>query len=112
MTPLLTDEEGKALALLGKNRRLLLILIPENATDEFVARLTTWSNFCLDTKLLPPIWLPVVKEGNGLLCPYCGSYATQKVKAHKLNCEWRVALERWGGAQLQIDEEFGNKYAT
>ena len=107
MTSPLTEEEGKALALLGKNHRLLIILVPENAPDKFVAQLTTWSNFCLDTKLLPPIWLPVVKQGDGLVCPYCSSKPSQHLEFHEHGCEWRMAMERWGGAPLQIDAEFG-----
>jgi hypothetical protein len=110
MTDVMTDEELKALVLLTKNRRLMLILVPENAPDEFVARLTAWSNFCLDTKLIPPLWLPVAKQGDGLVCPYCAGKPGQHLDFHEKDCEWRKAAERWGGAQLQIDEEFGTTY--
>lgn len=106
----LSDEESEALQLLAKNRRLLVILVPASASDEFVARLTAWSNFCLDTKLLPPLWLATSKEGDGLVCPYCGLPSMRTIEGHAPDCEWAQAAVRWGGAQIQIDEEFGRSH--
>jgi hypothetical protein len=111
MTDILSEEELKALTLLAKNRRLLLILVPESATDKFVAKLTSWSNFCLDTKLIPPLYVPAVKQGDGLICPYCGSPASQNIDMHGRSCEWRKATERWAFSQIEIDETFGGEIA-
>jgi hypothetical protein len=102
----LSDEELNALQVLAKNQRLFVILVPENATDKFVAQLTSWTNFCLDTKLIPPLWVPATKQGNGLACPYCGSFASQNLDMHERSCEWRIATERWAHAQIQIEEDF------
>jgi len=40
---IMTDEEVAALALLAKNQRIMVILVPDSAPNEFVARLTAWS---------------------------------------------------------------------
>lgn len=103
----MSEEEGAALALLAENHRVMVILIPEDVPDEFAARLTTWSNFILDTKLMPPVALPVVKRGDGLVCPYCGVPASQAPDAHASDCDWREAIVRWAAAQMQIEEEYG-----
>jgi hypothetical protein len=105
---LLTDAERDALALLAQNQRLLITIVPKDIPDRFMARLTAWQNFVLDTKLLPPLFLPAERSrtGDGLVCPYCGAPASQKLDMHAKDCEWAEAAIRWGGAQLQIDEEF------
>ena len=102
----LTPEESNALGLLGKSHRLLIVIVPKDVPDRFVAHLTAWSNFALDTRLIPPIPLAVIRKGDGLVCPYCGTKATTGITAHDLECEYRKAFTRWGMAQIQIDEEF------
>jgi hypothetical protein len=106
MSDLLTGEETAALQLLAKNKRLIIILAPKDAPDRFLAQLTTWSNFALDTRLIPPNPLPVVRKGDGLVCPYCGTKATNGITAHDPECDYRQAFMRWGAAQIEIDEQF------
>jgi hypothetical protein len=103
---LLTAEEMAALQLLAQNHRLLIILVPNGVPDRFVAQLTSWSNFALDTRLLPPNPLPVARKGDGLVCPYCGTKATSGITAHDLKCDYRQAFTRWGMTQIEIDEKF------
>jgi hypothetical protein len=98
--------EQDALKLLADKGRLLVIVVPEDAPDGFVARLTTWSNYILDTKIMLPLPTPVVRKGNGLVCPYCNLPATSEPRLHGIDCDWREAILRWSAAQLQIAEEF------
>lgn len=105
--PDLTPEEQDALATLAKHNRIMVVLVPEDATDVFAARLSAWVNFALDTRLPLPLALPVTRKGDGLVCPYCDQPAAQAPSLHLPTCEWRQAVERWAGAQVQIDEEFG-----
>lgn len=105
----LTEAEGKALKLLAKNHRLLITLVPKNIPDGFMARLTVWQNFVLDTKLLPPLFVPAErsKTGDGLVCPYCGVPATVHLDLHLPTCEWQLGAHRYAGGMIGIDEEFG-----
>ena len=102
----LTKEEEDALVTLSRNQRLMVLLVPNDVPDRFVAQLTTWTNFILDTKILLPIPLPVTKKGDGLVCPYCHSIASQNVDVHAVTCDWRQAVIRWANAQMQIDKDF------
>lgn len=103
----LNEGDGEALAHLAKNRRILVILVPADIPDGFVASLTAWSNFALDTRLMPPLALPVVKRGNGIVCPYCGVPANKNLELHAPDCLWRAAMTRWAQAQIAIQEQFG-----
>lgn len=98
-----------AMRILEGRRRLLILIVPETASDELAKRLTTWSNYILDTKLIPPIPVPATRQGDGLICPYCGigikARFPQDISIHKEDCEWRVAMKRWALAQVQIDKE-------
>ena len=109
MTELLSEAEKDAIALLSKNHRLAITIVPKDVPDGFMARLTVWQNFVLDTKLLPPLFLPATKSrhGDGLVCPYCGSPASQHLDLHSRDCEWRLAAERFGAGMLQVEEDFG-----
>lgn len=102
----LSAEEEAALALLAENRRLLITIVPNDIPDRFMAKLTVWQNFCLDTRLLPPLWIAATRKGDGLVCPYCGVPASAHLNLHLLDCEWREGAMRYGAAMLQIDEEF------
>lgn len=104
--PLLNEEELKALALLAEHHRLSIMIVPEDVTDEFMARLTTWNNFVMDTKLLPPLTVPGSMKGDGLVCPYCEQPASQNIQLHLPTCAWKKAVTRWAMSQIQIDEEF------
>lgn len=98
-----------ALKILSGQRRIMLTLVPEHASNELCKRVTTWIGFILDTGLLPPMAVPATKVGDGLHCPYCGAgiHATfpKRLSVHKPDCEWRQAVERWSYANVQIDKE-------
>lgn len=108
----LNEGDGEALAHLAKNRRLLVILVPKDVPDEFVARLTTWSNFALDTRLMPPLAIPVTKRGDGIVCPYCGVPANKNLELHAPDCLWRTAMTRWAQAQISIERQWGTEQNT
>lgn len=108
MNDILSPEELDAMELLSKNHKLLVILVPKGVPDDFSARLTTWSNYILDTRLIPPLPVPVAQKGDGLVCPYCEAPATTQIDAHVPGCIWVTAVTRWGAAQMEIEEEFGS----
>lgn len=95
-----------ALQVLAKNRRLMIVLVPESATDRFVAKLTSWVNYVLDVKMEAPLPHPIKVEGDGLTCPYCGVPASMEYQLHKPDCTWRQAIIRWASSQTQIERDF------
>lgn len=103
-----TDEEVEALRVLAERNRLLVTIVPEGASDRFVASLSVFVNYLLDIQLLPVLPLPAVKSGDGLVCPYCGVPASTKpeYENHAPDCRFRQAIERWAAASMQIDQEF------
>jgi hypothetical protein len=76
--------------------RLMIQIAPEGSSDAWLARLASWINFVLDTRMLPPE--PSIPDA--LNCPYCGT------AQHRSYCKYATAFARWGRAQEQIQRDF------
>lgn len=101
----------RAVKVLSKRRRIMLTIVPEGASEELCKRVTTWTDYILDTGLLPPIPIPATLKGDYLTCPYCGvsidAQFPKKLHVHKEGCDWRQAVQRWAYANMVIDGEEG-----
>ena len=54
MSALLSEEELEALRVLSRNHRLVIILAPQDASQDFLKSLSRWVNAALDSGTLPP----------------------------------------------------------
>lgn len=91
---------------------VMITMVPPGATTEFCDRLRAYVSFLLDVRLPGPMVLPAVKQGSGLICPYCAapvrSTKMTSLDDHARKCEFRIAITRWAMEGMAMDKEYGH----